>query len=182
MDQQPDVRTIIIREQSNGVGLAGFICSMVGLVSCGVLSPVGAILSFIGMFRAPRGFAIAGFVIGLAGSVWVFVMIFVIGVASVAAALGWKELKATGDMVAIEGAVSRYVDTNGALPGTLGALPQAAKLPLSDPWGHPYRFVPDDVGKGYTLSSDGPDGKAGTADDVNAYSAHVEYNVDTPKK
>ncbi len=61
---------------SNGMGIAGFVCSLVGLVACaGVLCPIGLILSAIGMQREPRGLAIAGLIIGIVGSVEVLVVI-----------------------------------------------------------------------------------------------------------
>jgi hypothetical protein len=55
----------------NGLGLASFIVSLVGLISAGILSPVGAIMGLIAMRREPKGFAIAGFVLGLLGSIWI---------------------------------------------------------------------------------------------------------------
>ena len=64
--------TIIIEQKkSNGLGVSGFILSLIGLIF-GLIHPIaiislfiGFILSFIGLFRKPRGFAIAGFLIGL---------------------------------------------------------------------------------------------------------------------
>ena len=64
--------TVIVKEKgSNGLGLGGFILSIIGLLF-GILHPIalislviGLILSFLGLFRKPRGFAIAGFIIAL---------------------------------------------------------------------------------------------------------------------
>ena len=39
-------------------------------------------------------------------------------------------------------------------------------LPAADPWGNPYRYKLLKRGKRYELRSDGPDGEAGTDDDV----------------
>lgn len=60
-------QTIIIEQQSeSSLGVAGFILSLLGLVTCGLLAVPGVFLSFIGLFqRGPKGFAIAGFIIGL---------------------------------------------------------------------------------------------------------------------
>ena len=55
----------------NGLGLASFIVSIFGLVSAGILSPVGAVMGLIAIRREPRGFAIAGLIIGLLGSIWI---------------------------------------------------------------------------------------------------------------
>jgi hypothetical protein len=60
-------------EASNGMGLAGFIISLVGLMSCGLVSPIGLVLSWIGLSKEPKGLAIAGLVLGLLGSLWIVV-------------------------------------------------------------------------------------------------------------
>ncbi len=61
---------------SNGLGVAGFVVSLVGLVTClWIICPIGLILSFIAMFRRPRGMAIAGFIIGLLGSLWIILIV-----------------------------------------------------------------------------------------------------------
>jgi hypothetical protein len=52
--------------QSNNLGLAGFIVSLVALLFK-PLWVVSLIISFIGLFKKPRGFAIAGFLISLFG-------------------------------------------------------------------------------------------------------------------
>ena len=68
------VQTILIREQrykSNGLGTAGFITSLLGLLLSWV--PVlgwilwlgGALLSLIGVFKSPRGLTITGIILSL---------------------------------------------------------------------------------------------------------------------
>ena len=68
------VQTIIVREQrykSNGLGTAGFISSLLGLLLSWVpvlgwiLWLVGALLSLIGVFKSPRGLAITGLILSL---------------------------------------------------------------------------------------------------------------------
>ena len=68
------VQTILIREQrykSNGLGTAGFITSLLGLLLSWVpvlgwiLWLVGALLSLIGVFKSPRGLAITGLILSL---------------------------------------------------------------------------------------------------------------------
>lgn len=56
--------------EQNGLGLAAFIVSLVGLFSVGILSPVAVIMGAIAMRRDPKGFALAGLIIGLFGSLW----------------------------------------------------------------------------------------------------------------
>jgi len=68
------VQTILVREQrykSNGLGTAGFITSLLGLLLSWVpvlgwiLWLVGALLSLIGVFKSPKGLAITGLILSL---------------------------------------------------------------------------------------------------------------------
>lgn len=68
------VQTILVREQrykSNGLGTAGFITSLLGLllswipVLGWILWLVGALLSLIGVFKSPRGLAVTGIILSL---------------------------------------------------------------------------------------------------------------------
>lgn len=70
----PVHQTIIIREESrksNGLGTAGFVLALLALLGCWVpvlnwiLWLLGFIFSFIGIFKSPRGLAIAGLCISL---------------------------------------------------------------------------------------------------------------------
>jgi hypothetical protein len=86
----PVVPPIIINNQperqvespSNKLGTSGFVLSLLGVVLCWipvanyVLWLLGLIFSFVGVFRAPRGLAIAGLVLS---SILLIVLIFVIG-------------------------------------------------------------------------------------------------------
>lgn len=67
-------QTIIIQQpsrQSNGTGTAGFILALISLVLSWmpgvgwIVWFLGFLLSFIGMFKAPRGLAITGFIISI---------------------------------------------------------------------------------------------------------------------
>ncbi|MDE5979496.1 MAG: hypothetical protein K2G84_05620, partial [Muribaculaceae bacterium] len=59
------------RQQSNGMGTAGFVLALVSMFIGWVplvgwlIWILGAVFSFIGLFRQPRGLAIAGVVISL---------------------------------------------------------------------------------------------------------------------
>ena len=70
-------------KKSNGMGTAGFVLSLVALVLCWVpvldwvLWFLGLLFSFIGVFKKPRGLAIAGLIIS---SIVLIVIIVVIGV------------------------------------------------------------------------------------------------------
>jgi hypothetical protein len=79
---------------SNGIGVGGFVCGLVGLVLCWVpwfgmlLGLVGVVLSGIGISQGKKkgasiGLSIAGLVCGiLAVLVWIVLLAFVVSVAS----------------------------------------------------------------------------------------------------
>ena len=67
-------QTIIIQQpvrQSNGTGTAGFVLSLIALILSWlpgvgwVVWFLGFLLSFIGIFKSPRGLAITGFIISI---------------------------------------------------------------------------------------------------------------------
>ena len=69
-------QTVIINQQekkSNGVGTAGFVLALIALflgwvpVLGWIVWILGLILSFVGVFKKPKGMAIAGLVISLIG-------------------------------------------------------------------------------------------------------------------
>lgn len=87
-DQQaPMQQTIYVNaeKKSNGLGTAGFVLSLVYFLLCWV--PVlnliiwflGALFSFIGVFKQPKGLAIAGLVISFIG---IIILVAVIGAAA----------------------------------------------------------------------------------------------------
>lgn len=163
--------------KTNTLGVAGFICSLVGLFTGGhVLSPVGLVLSLIALGRQPRGFAIAGLILGLVGTCgWLVVFIAIGGLvlAFIALALGIglfalndpEKAEITLEMGSIAAAVEKERDDTGYLPAAITSLglDQGA---LEDPWGNPYiyTFLADEPG--YDIVSHGKDGTAGTSDDI----------------
>lgn len=81
---QPAVNNVInvVEKKSNGVGTAGFVIALIGLIFCWIpvldwlLWLLGLILSIVGVFKTPRGLAIAGIVISFLG---VIILAAVIG-------------------------------------------------------------------------------------------------------
>lgn len=66
---QPDYAP---QPESNGLGIAGFVVSLCGLIlTCGCASPIGLVLSLVALRKEPRGLAIAGTVIGAIGSLMI---------------------------------------------------------------------------------------------------------------
>lgn len=146
---------------TNGLGIAGFVVSIFGLLTCGCLSIVGIILSAIALRRPPRGLALAGLIIGIIG----ILLLVVIAVALVAFG-GMVILPAMNDGYTVRADVQAYKAAhNGAMPQSWTDLPNLSSG-MDDKWGHPYRFVPLADGKSVQLESNGPDGIAGTADDL----------------
>jgi hypothetical protein len=152
-----------MKPASNGLGMAGLIVSIVGTLMCGILAPIGLILSLVGLRKEPRGLAIAGSVIGLLGSG--FLVFMGIGIVK-----GFLGLKAAVGNIATEvqsheaaQKILKEKKRTGSLPSeSVGnALISAEK----DAWQHPLRYKPS--GTTFKIVSDGPDGKADTSDDLS---------------
>jgi hypothetical protein len=182
MSQYPYEPTIGgVTRPSNTLGLAGFICSLAGLILglltgglAGILCIVGLIMSLAALGRQPRGFAVAGIIIGLLGTCVGILMIMILGfgllallgVAAVAFVTEAERIEITADMAVITGFVQHYEDENRRLPDSLDDLeiPQSKRL---DPWGTPYdyRLTPDTKMR-FDLVSAGPDLQLDTEDDM----------------
>jgi hypothetical protein len=90
------------RSTTNGMGLAGFILSLVGLFSAGCLSPIALVFSLIGLAKEPRGFAIAGLVISLVSLLGWVIGFAIFGVAFVGLLAGAVGLAALAGPVQAE--------------------------------------------------------------------------------
>jgi len=113
----------------NGLGLASFIVSILGLISVGILSPVGAVMGLIAIRREPRGFAIAGLVIGLVGSIWIclvsalflaFFGVMGVGLASMVMSLVYTQIEqGLNTLTNASGVIAQWQLTHdGQLPTT----------------------------------------------------------------
>lgn len=84
--QDARVQVIIqnTKQRSNGLGTAGFVLALLGLILCWIpildwlLWFLGALFSFIGVFKAPRGLAIAGLVISFIAFIVLVILLGVI--------------------------------------------------------------------------------------------------------
>lgn len=71
---------IYVKRQTNPLGTAGFICALLGLFLCWVpvlgwlLWIAGAVCSIVGLFKSPKGLAIAGTIISFIG---ILILLFV---------------------------------------------------------------------------------------------------------
>jgi general secretion pathway protein G len=173
---------VVAAQPSNGLGVAGFVCSLSGLVlSCvfgapaGILCFVGLILSLIALGRPPRGLAIAGVILGLIGSgcgVLVLILFGGLALGLLALALGTtvalsesEQWEIGQDLSAVTAQIEQYRQDNGFLPADLGVLELESDV-IVDPWGNDYRYHFIDEDPGYKLVSAGEDGQFGTDDDV----------------
>lgn len=166
--------------QTNGLGVAGFIVSLVGMVLCfGLICPIGAILSGIALIWKPRGFAIAGLILGVLGSVlwgillgfWVYKM---------------PGYFTTNDLWMAHDEIDYYYsDNNDTLPDD--ATGQQLLSYCYDDWGtaYSYRLVDAD---NYEIISAGPDTQFGTTDDQvtpaqpnpYAYGSYHSHSLNRP--
>lgn len=192
----PQPPTSAPRPQDNGLGTAGFILSLIGFLSCGVLSPLGLVFSLAGLFRQPRGLAIAGFILGLLGCAWVLVAVCVIGLSAILSCVG---LGVAGNiahnsvagniahnMVITDQAIQAAQTRVEAYRAEHGALPDEAEgrdliSGFRDAWDRDLRYErtgPDD----FDVRSAGPDGKFDTGDDIRrmdrAESETIDVNSD----
>jgi hypothetical protein len=159
----PDVRP---SEESNALGMVGFIVSLVALATCGVLSPIALVLSLFGLRKRPKGFAVAGAVIGGIGTVWLALA----GVGMVMAFLGLKKVaEETGadvpTTIAMGGAMASiigHVSPDGKLPDA--AAGNALIANFKDSAGRALRYEPS--GKDFLIRGAGKDGVFDTPDDV----------------
>ena len=152
---------------SNSMGTAGFIVSLLGIVTVGILFPIGMILSFLGLFKRPRGLAIAGFIIGLVGTLVIAVILAIFFTVGFAVFNFAKPLVVTEKAMGVARADIADVTTGGIMPDDF--VGQSRINSVKDGWGHTLRYHRTSSGS-YELRSAGHDGVFDTGDDdVNYY-------------
>lgn len=82
---QPPQQVVVVQTQQNGLGVAGFVTSLVALLTCGILTPISLILSLVALRKEPRGLAIAGTVI----SGIQIIIVAMVGITPILALLGF---------------------------------------------------------------------------------------------
>lgn len=134
---------------TNVLGIVGFI-----LAFC--ISPVGLIVSLLGLMKAPRGFAIAGVIIGLLGTgVW--------ACGGFAYSKFGPEFQRTIEMTKDFEEIQKVATPTST---DISALGLSSDL-TTDPWGSAYRIGPNADASSFQLTSDGPDKLPGTPDDYS---------------
>lgn len=99
-------------KKNNSLSIAGFICSLVGLLTCGITSLIGLILSIIGLSSSKKNgekdpFALAGIIIS---AIYIAIIIFII----ILAVLTSKDIKVADFSTMTKSEVSKWCDNNDA--------------------------------------------------------------------
>ncbi len=162
---------------SNPAGFWGFVLSLLGLVACGLPSPIGLVVSTIGLKKQPRLLAVVGVVLGLIGTLgWGVTGLLVYQGASKARTMIGESLTSgmeiNSDAVAIRDACVKFKAERGVMPGSLDTIDVDDDARI-DPWGTRYRFELTS-GDGFILISDGADRMTGTADDIRTRSSELQ--------
>ncbi len=146
------------RPQSNVLGIVGFV-----LAFC--VSPIGLLVSLFALTRPPRGFAIAGVVVGLLGTIVWGVLGAGIGYVLTQPIVKIQNEVVT-DYMAVDQEVEAFRSANDRLPASLDEVTALNAEQRTDPWGNPYVLEPAASGDAWSLRVTGPDGQAGTGDDL----------------
>lgn len=173
MDETPTDRTHAETSSTNGMGLTGFILSLISLIGCaGILSPFSLIFSLIGLQKEPKGFAIAGLVLSIIGMLWFGLFFFggligiVLGMIGLGILVAIVALAAQVGQNAVDivESVRDYYEAEGRVPAMLSEL-DMEPASLTDNWGNRFIYVPSENGREFLLVSAGPDEDYGTEDD-----------------
>jgi len=139
-------------KQTNVLGIVGFI-----LAFC--TGPIGLIISLIALAKPPRGFAIAGVIVGL-------ITTFAAAAIGIIAWLTWPASVTQNQYMIIDQSIQAYQSTNnGVIPTDLTALSVPPDT-LTDFWGNEWQIEVAADGSSYVLVSAGVDGQFGTQDDI----------------
>lgn len=167
--------TSVESQPSNGLAIAGFVCSLIGFLTMGTLSLVGLILSLVALGKpGRRGLAIGGIILGVLGLCGWAIALVIAGASILAAlgimAVGVAVLQAEGleismDMGQIVFKLDEFERRSGALPDDLSGLELRDSV-LIDPWGNNYRYELIDDEPGFDIISNGEDGQPETDDDI----------------
>jgi len=160
-------------QEQSPLGIAGFILGIVGLFTCFMTSPLGLILSFVGMRqRGNQGLAIAGFVVSLIGSlVWLVALLYMLfmfvmfGAVFSAAAVSAARAQPRIHTDASVAQAVWEIETADSMPDELEGNRIVADLDIRDGWDTLLRYEVSGEHE-YVLRSAGPDQEFDTYDDM----------------
>lgn len=140
----------------NALGILGFVLAI-------VLPPIGLLVSVVAVFRSPRGFAVAGIVIGLITSLLLTIC------AGFFYVFGGLMLDVATEMNEIDRVIQRVEEyqlaNDGRLPTDLDGL-GLTESERTDVWGNVYRLDAGSEPGLFKIVSAGADGRFDTRDDV----------------
>lgn len=152
---------------ANYLGTTGLVFSILGLVTCGALSPIGLLLSLLGLTGKRRGGAIAGVILALLGL-------------AIPGALLFREIcehrhherervvqQARATLESARVKIDERRAEEKALPDGVAGNRLLLKEGFRDPWNGEIRYELHDDDRSYSLRSSGPDARFDTPDDVS---------------
>ena len=162
---QPDQTPSGAPNQSNAMGTAGFVVSLIGLLTCGLLSIFGLVLSLFGLRKNPKGFAIAGAIMGLLGLVELaLVGLFAYNAVQAVGTMQTAIYQGVSESIATEIAndVAKEWESTGELPNETDG--QSFTEGKTDLFEGGYLYETD--GSSFTIRGAGTDLEFNTEDDV----------------
>ena len=147
------------------MGLAGFIVSIASLFLCGIPAIIGIILSIIGLGKNPKGFAVAGLLIGFIAMLELVALGAVFYGAFTVVETVKKGVENIGTQVQLSAEANEIAlewQDSGELPNEEDG--QAAVAGTTDMYGNQIIYETD--GTSFTLRSRGLDGELNTDDDI----------------
>lgn len=167
---------------TNGLGVAGFVVSLSGMIVClGLTCPIGLVLSLIALTKNPRGFAVAGSIIGLLGSILGVLSVLVVSGAIGAGIFGMNYYGQSVTSYTMDNASweidEHFTDNQDTLPAEADG--DALIAGYLDEWNNALKYLPTpNSTQDYTITSLGPDGVANTNDDiVQYYTAQTQTDI-----
>jgi hypothetical protein len=165
-------------EPVNGLGIAGFVLSILGVLTCGMLTVLSLPLSLIALAKRPRGFAIAGTVISLVGVAlfasigWGLFNLYILGRDTITEIQGIANTQ--NEIRAVQNDIENYRQEHNTLPDGI----EGNKLAVvhNDGWGTALKY--ETIEGGYLIRSAGPDKQFDTADDVKSNEQKFADNLE----
>ncbi|MEM6504430.1 MAG: DUF4190 domain-containing protein [Planctomycetota bacterium] len=165
---------------TNALGIAGFVVSLSGMIVClGLISPIGLVLSLIALAKSPRGYAVAGSIIGLLGSALGTLTVLVLTNNINLNLFGSPFYSHTYNQIeaASYDIDNHFLSNQDTLPDE--ATGDAIIAGYYDEWNNSLKYTPaTNSAADYTITSLGPDGVLNTTDDiVQYYTAQTQTEV-----
>ncbi|MFT5423362.1 MAG: FAD/FMN-containing dehydrogenase [Phycisphaerales bacterium] len=162
--------SVVVVSESNGAGFWGFILSLLGVTCCvgTCFSWVGLVVSLVGLTKKPRGFAIAGVVLGAVGTTGGIALWGTVARPATrwAGQMGLVEIRTAASIWNAEKLVIDRFESTGTLPTSLAEVTDGS-LVYVDQWGTDLGYRASTSGEGYSLHSAGPDTAWGTGDEIS---------------